>query len=68
MVADVTITSRSGSAGERVGEVAQEEVDVEAGSWGLVDDDLGVLAESYRSCGFEDVGQDETDTHLALPL
>lgn len=22
----------------------------------------------YRSCGFEDVGQDDTDTHLALPL
>jgi ribosomal protein S18 acetylase RimI-like enzyme len=22
----------------------------------------------YRSCGFDDVGQDDTDTHLALPL
>lgn len=22
----------------------------------------------YRSCGFEDIGQDDTDSHLALPL
>ena len=45
MVAEVMITLRSGRLGQQLGEVAQDEVDVEAALVRLVDDQRVVLAE-----------------------